>query len=81
MKQTLQLIKEYKCHFWQHPFFIHNNALNPSINSKLYFLPNMSFFIITFGDLNKFTLPFLIPKNRLEEAINIHESEYANHWQ
>ena len=69
MKKILQLIKEYKCHFCQHPFFTHNNALNPSINSKLYFLPNMSFFIMIFGGLNKFTLLFLIPKNRLKKLL------------
>ncbi len=72
MNSISSLIHEHKYRFSQHSFFSQENSSLSSVNKKLYFLPNMSFFIMGFGDLNKFPLPFIEPNGALEDAVNIH---------
>ncbi|MBP6123250.1 MULTISPECIES: hypothetical protein [Providencia] len=80
MNSISSLINEHKYNFSQHTFFSQENSSLSSVDKKLCFLPNMSFFIMGFGDLNKFTLPFIEPNGVLEDAVNTHAHEDANHW-
>lgn len=64
----------------------HSNLLktldNPSIplKNRLIFLPSIAYFVMSFGDLNKYILPFQSPKNSWENIVNIHTAEDAEHW-
>ncbi len=51
-----------------------------SLKNKLVFLPFIAHFVMNFGDFNKYVLPFKAPTNELENLVNIHAAEDAEHW-
>lgn len=74
------IIREENSKFAQHPFFLTPIDPNKPIKESLSFLPRIAFFIMSFGDLNKFIFPFENPQDDLEIAINDHALEDSNHW-
>lgn len=80
MQEVIEFIKSKKEVFSQHPFFqiLSDNRL--SLPYKLKFMPYMAHFIMSFGDINKYVLPFKTPKDKFEVAINIHAKEDEKHW-
>ena len=82
MTGLTSLLDEQKRLFSQHPFFSHlaQSQLEVTTESSVSFFSAMSFFVMSFSDLNKFVLPFENPKSSLEIAINTHCREDANHW-
>ncbi|EPL9568485.1 hypothetical protein MMK73_000530 [Providencia rettgeri] len=80
MKKLSILIEKKKSEYAQHPFFLKPIAPQRPTSESLDFLPKIAFFIMSFGDLNKFILPFTSPQNALEVAVNTHAHEDENHW-
>ncbi|MGQ8774441.1 hypothetical protein ACUTQ5_08435 [Serratia sp. NA_112.1] len=80
MIKLSNLIEEKKKTFANHKFFSYICDTSRSLEERLSFLPNMSHFIMSFGDINKYILPFPLPQNDLEKAINTHAEEDSNHW-
>ncbi|MGQ8819035.1 hypothetical protein [Serratia sp. NA_13] len=80
MIKLSNLIEEKKKKFANHKFFSYICDTSRSLEERLSFLPNMSHFIMSFGDINKYVLPFPLPQNDLEKAINTHAEEDSNHW-
>lgn len=80
MEKLSDLINLKQKAFSQHPFFL--KPINPSLSAKesLAFLPRLTFFILAFGDINKYILPFENPQNDLEIAVNNHALEDSDHW-
>lgn len=80
MNKISQAIEIQKNEFSKHEFFCHLRNTALTLEDRLSFLPNMSHFIMSFGDINKYVLPFASPKNELEKSINKHALEDSNHW-
>jgi hypothetical protein len=80
MNKVSLAIEIQKDAFSKHKFFTHIRNATLPLEERLSFLPGMSHFIMSFGDINKYVLPFASPKNELEEAINKHAKEDSNHW-
>lgn len=80
MKKLSIFIQKKKNEYAQHPFFLKPIDPQRPIAESLEFLPKIAFFIMSFGDLNKFILPFTFPQNTLEVAVNTHALEDENHW-
>ncbi|HRI63005.1 MAG TPA: hypothetical protein PK156_02175 [Polyangium sp.] len=80
MKSVLRHIFENKQEYARLPIFAHirNKQLEPI--SRLAFYPAMAFFILSFGDLNKYVLRYDQPKSNLEEMVNVHTFEDDHHW-
>ena len=80
MKSVLQHIFEKKRDYARLPLFAHirNPQLEPI--SRLGFYPAMAFFILSFGDLNKYLLRYEQPKDPHEEMVNVHTFEDDHHW-
>ncbi|MFM9270175.1 hypothetical protein ACJ7V3_07915 [Halomonas elongata] len=74
-------VQDKKELFMGHSFFDFLNDSSISVDKRISFLPYLSYFVMSFSDLNKYILPFENPKDDLEYAVNIHSSEDANHWQ
>ncbi|MEB7883006.1 hypothetical protein [Serratia fonticola] len=80
MNEVSRVIETQKEAFSQHKFFLHLRNTAIPLEKRLSFLPGMSHFIMSFGDINKYVLPFSDPKDELEKSINKHAKEDANHW-
>lgn len=80
MKIVLRRIYERKRQFRERPLFtrILDERLAP--RARLAFLPGMAHFIMTFGDLNRYVIPFANPETELERAVNVHAEEDEAHW-
>ncbi|VEI18974.1 Uncharacterised protein [Serratia plymuthica] len=74
------MIENKKELFSNHEFFSYVRNTSLPLEERLSFLPHMSYFIMSFGDINKYVLPFPTPKDTLEEAINTHAKEDSTHW-
>lgn len=74
-------ISEKRVEFLSHPFFEFLNDYTIPLNQRISFLPHLSYFVMSFSDINKHILPFENPQTELEHAVNAHASEDANHWQ
>jgi len=83
-----KLTDEYKKHkLWSLLDGSYLNTLDnvdPSKKTALqrlkYFAPTISYFILSFKDVNDFVLPYENPKNSLEKSINTHAVEDATHY-
>ncbi|OTG79566.1 hypothetical protein B9T31_16895 [Acinetobacter sp. ANC 4558] len=73
-------INDKKKLFSEHHFF--QKLYDPQIelSKKLEFLPYLAHFIMSFGDINKYVIPFRSPKDQYEKIINTHAEEDAHHW-
>lgn len=80
MQTIKSTIQHKKIQFSNHHFFHILKNENLTIDQRLKFLPDLAHFIMSFSDLNKYVLPYANPKNKYEEAINLHCKEDANHW-
>lgn len=80
MNKVSSLVADGKRAFISHPFFSYLNNESVSIEHRLRFLPNIAHFVMSFSDINKYILPFSQPQNALEEAVNTHAKEDAEHW-
>ncbi|ENU92024.1 hypothetical protein F971_03117 [Acinetobacter vivianii] len=80
MQEVIDYIGSKKEDFGQHPFFelLFDDEL--PVSNKLSFMPYMAYFIMSFGDINKYVLPFKSPKDNYEIAINLHAKEDEKHW-
>ncbi|WP_160716963.1 hypothetical protein [Chitinophaga solisilvae] len=81
MENITQLIAYLKLKYAENPFFKSLEEPNINLMEKLSFLPDIAYFIMCFGDLNKFVFPFTEHQNEFEEAVTNHAKEDANHWQ
>ncbi|CAG9421958.1 hypothetical protein [Providencia alcalifaciens] len=80
MEKLSNLINLKQETFSQHPFFLGSIDSSLPVKESLAFLPKLAFFILAFGDINKYILPFENPKNDLEAAVNDHALEDSDHW-
>ncbi|MFB6456896.1 hypothetical protein ACE38W_16615 [Chitinophaga sp. Hz27] len=80
MNNVTLLIENLKEEYTEHPFFLALKDPNRTITEKLSFLPEMAYFIMSFGDLNKYILPYANPIDDLQEAVTIHAKEDEAHW-
>lgn len=80
MRNILLHINEHKKIFSKHVFFDYIRNINFPIDKKLSFLPEMAYFIMSFGDINRYVIPFTNPKDEFERAVNKHAEEDSNHW-
>lgn len=80
MTELASLIDERAQVFARHPFLRRVRDPAQPLAQRLAFLPALSHFIMSFGDLNRYVLPFPAPRSELERAINEHAREDANHW-
>ncbi|WP_426747688.1 hypothetical protein VZQ01_10075 [Myxococcus faecalis] len=80
MHQVLERIAHQKLEFSRRPLFAFLRDTSIPPRERLSFLPLMSHFIMSFGDLNRYVLSFPEPRDALEEAVNLHTREDENHW-
>ncbi|HIC7817446.1 TPA: hypothetical protein ACW7NQ_001018 [Enterobacter ludwigii] len=73
-------IESRKLSFLNHDFFKYLTDADLPIEKRLKFLPYISHFVMSFSDINKIILPFETPKNELENVVNNHALEDAEHW-
>lgn len=74
-------ITRHKVSFSNHHLFRYLINKDITIEKRLSFLPYISHFVLSFSDINKIVLPFKAPNNDLENAVNNHAREDAEHWE
>ncbi|WP_437564060.1 hypothetical protein [Sorangium sp. So ce542] len=80
MRQVLRHIFQKKQAYARLPLFerMRDERLDPS--ERLAFYPCMAFFIMSFGDLNKFVLRQEPAADEYQEMVNVHTREDDHHW-
>ncbi|WP_437729038.1 hypothetical protein [Sorangium sp. So ce861] len=80
MRQVLRHIFQKKQAYARLPLFerMRDERLDPS--ERLAFYPCMAFFIMSFGDLNKFVLRQEPAPDEYQEMVNVHTREDDHHW-
>lgn len=80
MKDVLRHIFDRKRAYHHLPLFqwMRDESLAPM--QRLAFYPCMAHFILTFGDLNKFVLRAVEPRDIYQEMVNAHTLEDDHHW-
>lgn len=80
MRQVLRHIFEKKQAYARLPLFerMRDETLDPS--ERLAFYPCMAYFILSFGDLNKFVLREEHAADEYQEMVNAHTREDDHHW-
>jgi hypothetical protein len=81
MRQVLRHIFDAKQAYTRLPLFdrIRNERLDA--RERLAFYPCMAYFIMSFGDLNKFVLREEGTADVYQEMVNVHTREDDHHWQ
>lgn len=80
MQQVLRYIFNKKQAYAHLPLFerMRNGRLDP--HERLAFYPCMAYFIMSFGDLNKFVLREERAADVYQEMVNVHTREDDHHW-
>jgi hypothetical protein len=80
MKSIFEHIEARKLRFNERPIFVLMRDEARAREERLAFVPYLSHFIMTFGDLYRFVLPEHPPRDRYQELVNIHLSEEETHF-
>ncbi|BAZ08003.1 hypothetical protein [Calothrix sp. NIES-3974] len=80
MQEIFQIIEHKKNIFSQLPLFKFMQDKSISPEARISFAPCMAFFIMGFGDLNKYVLRDLNNNSPVQKIINDHTNEDDNHW-
>jgi len=80
MKQVLRHIFDKKRAYSRLPLFdrMRDERIDPQ--ERMAFYPCMAYFILSFGDLNKFVLREEPPRDGYQEMVNVHSLEDDHHW-
>ncbi|XYI03904.1 hypothetical protein ACMHYB_30745 [Sorangium sp. So ce1128] len=80
MRQVLRHIFEKKQAYARLPLFEHMRDERLDPRERLAFYPCMAFFILSFGDLNRFVLREEHAADKYQEMVNVHTHEDDHHW-
>jgi hypothetical protein len=80
MKAIFEQIAARKLRFDKRPIFEMMRDEQRTPKERLAFVPYLSHFIMSFGDLYRFVLPEHPPRDRYQELVNIHLSEEETHF-
>ncbi len=80
MKTVLNKISENKQAYTQLPLFQYMRNSSLSEEERLAFYPCMAYFILSFGDINKYMLREEPATNAYQQRVNIHSYEDDHHW-
>jgi hypothetical protein len=76
LKRILELNREYeKLPFFE---FLRDDSIDPA--ERMAFFPGMAYFILSFGDLNKYILRKEPAADRNQQQVNDHTYEDDHHW-
>ena len=80
MKKVLEFIEAKQQEFAQRPLFefMKNRSIPPK--QRLAFVPQMSYFIMSFGDFNKYFLRQEPTNDSIQKLVNQYSREDDDHW-
>jgi hypothetical protein len=80
VEELLALIKEKQATFAKAPFFeyLRDTKINP--NDRMAFAPCLTFFVMSFGELNRYVLRSEPTTDPIQELVNQHSYEDEDHW-
>jgi hypothetical protein len=80
VEELLALIKEKQATFAKAPFFeyLRDTKINP--NDRMAFAPCLAFFVMSFGELNRYVLRDEPTTDPIQELVNQHSYEDEDHW-
>jgi hypothetical protein len=81
MRRLLEEINKRKHEFADHPFFAFLRDTKFTPTERLTFAPAGAPFIMAFADLNKHVLHTDVPRNKVDEMLNVHAAEDETHFQ
>lgn len=80
MKTIVTFIEEQKQEFATLPLFVFMQDTNINPRQRLIFAPCMAYFIMSFGDINKYILRSEGSTDKIQDMVNRYTYEDENHW-
>jgi hypothetical protein len=80
MRPVFKHIFERKKEYARLPLFVRMRDERIDPLDRIAFYPCVAFFIMSFGDFNRFILRYAQARDAHEEMVNVHTYEDENHW-